>query len=104
MQDGGKAKGVYCRDMFLNHYEAQVELQVQFEHFIACSYRERCPEHCSSEASDKTPILIQKYTVQYKEKKSLTEDKKSEGKGMEKATFNSHWAYSLYYSGTAPVC
>lgn len=45
MQDGGKEKGVHCEDMFINHYEAQVKLQVQFEHFITCSYRERCLEH-----------------------------------------------------------
>lgn len=60
MQNGGKAKAEYCGDMFLNHYEVQVKPQVQFEHFITCSYGGRCLDRCFSEASDKTPILIQK--------------------------------------------
>jgi len=48
MQNGGKGKVIYCRAMFLNHCEAEVKLQVQFEHFIACFYTERCLEHSVS--------------------------------------------------------
>lgn len=58
---------------------------------------------CSSEASDKTPILIQKLHCSVKRKKLWIEDKKNERKEAEKVTFYSHRAYSLCYSGTAAL-
>lgn len=85
MEDGGKAKGVYWGDMFLNDYEAQVKLQVQFEHFIACFYMKRCLEHSVPvRPLTKLSSQFRSYTVHCKEKSHWLKTRKMKGKGWKK--------------------